>query len=537
MVLPAPATAQGVGAHVDPTLATGQNLRQPQRRPDDASRLKLETAPASESVTDGTGGVLVGAIRVDGAGPLDQGELMARVAPYIGKVLDRATLGEMLGAVSNVARAHGYVFARSKVPEQAMVGGLLRVQLDLGRIDRIELRGVQSAAVRAVLAPLLGKPAKGDEVERRLMLATDLPGMWIGSVSYSADGGTGVLSVEVSRRKATAHVELDNRGQAELGPLRLAIAYDFGGILGNERLGLTFQTLNTPADPKELQVVSTRLAYVFTNFGTELSLTGTYSHTRSGGALAPFGITGVGRIGEVALSQPLLRRRNASLWLNAALDYYSVDQAITGLRFRRDRQAVLNLSLNGYAPLAGGQLRGGIGLARVLPGGTVAGDPLASRPGAGGDATILSAWANWQGTISGPLSARLALSSQWTDKPLLAVSQMAVGGPQFGRAYDFAERTGDRGVLGSAELDYQLWKSDSGVLRSATVYSFADAGHVVNLANTLGTGDLYSAGVGGRFSLLDHYRIGLEAARPLNTTRLQTGDSSSRLSFTLGADF
>ena len=536
LIAPALAAAQSVGAHVDPTLVAGQRPRDSAPRADASHRLDLPGTPkASQSAT--APAVQVGAIRIDGADGLDQAELMAKVAPYIGHMLDADAMRELLGAVSGVARDHGYVFARSEVPEQAMVGGVLHVRLDLGRIDRVVLLGLQSRAVSAVLAPLLGKPAQQGELERRLMLATDLPGIWIGAVNYAREGDAGVLSLEVKRRKGSGHLEIDNRGQSELGPVRVAIAYDFAGLLGVDRLGLTVQGLATPVDPTELVVTSARLAYVFTDSGSELAVTGVYSHTRSGAAMSPLGITGAGRIAEVSLSQPLYRRRDASLWLAGALDYFSVDQWQVGTRFRRDRVAVGNISLNGYAPLAGGRLRGGLGVARALPGGTLPGDALASRPGSGETATIFTFWSNWQGTLAGPVSARLGFNGQYATAPVLSVSQIALGGPQYGRAYDFAERTGDSGILGSAEIDYRLVERQTGTLRSVQLYGFADGGHVWNLQNTLGSGDLSSAGVGTRVSLLDRYRIGLEAAMPLAAPRLQTADHAPRLSFSVGADF
>ena len=536
LAAPALAAGQGIGARVDPTLVAGKRPRDAAVREEASSRLEVNSAPAT-SAAGPMQAVQVGAIRVDGAEGLDQAELMAKVAPYIGRMLDGDALREVLGAVSGVARAHGYVFARSDIPEQAMVGGVLHVRLDMGRIDRISQLGLQSRAVAAVLAPLLGKPARKDELERRLMLATDLPGIWIGAVNYARDGESGLLTLEVKHRKASGHLEIDNRGQSELGPVRVAIGYDFAGLLGDDRLGLSLQGLATPADPKELVVTSARLAYVFTDMGTELAVTGVYSHTHSGGAMAPFNITGVGRIAEVSLSQPLYRRRNASLWLSGALDYFSVDQWLAGTRFRRDRVAVANLSLNGNAALAGGRLRGGLGVARALPGGTLPGDALASRAGNGSTGTIFTVWSTWQGTIAGPLSAKLGFNAQFATAPVLSVSQIALGGPQYGRAYDFAERTGDSGVLGSAELDYRLVERQSGTLRSVQLYGFADGGHVWNLQNSLGSGNLSSAGVGTRVSLLDRYRIGLEAAMPLASPRLQSANHAPRLSFSVGADF
>jgi hemolysin activation/secretion protein len=120
---------------------------------------------------------------------------------------------------------------------------------------------------------------------------------------------------------------------------------------------------------------------------------------------------------------------------------------------------------------------------------------------------------------------------------VLAIDQLTIGGPYFGRGYDFSERAGDKGLLTSGELRSDVIDRNSGFLRWLQLYAFADAGFVRDLNDTYGTGDLYSAGAGARFKLAEDLRLELEAAFPINEPRYDAGDKSPRVSATLGTQF
>ena len=497
-----------------------------------------DTAPDT-GVAGGPDGLVVGAVLVEGAPELDPAVYTPVVAPFIGRPLHRQDLQNLLAAISGLARRHGYVLCRSAIPAQTFRAGLLRIKLDLGRIDRIDLIGDPDKTVRAVLSPLLGKPAVQTKLERQLVLAGDLPGIEIGNVSYVHDGDKGVLRVEVRHTAIEVHASLDNRGNASLGPMRLAMAYDLNGILGDDRITLSLGLQTTPTQPGQLFTASSRMAYVFDDAGSEVALATTYSRTRPGGPLAGQGFGGLVRDVAVEVRHPLLRSRRSSVWAGASLEYQALDQWQDTSTLWRDRTALLGLFVNASTPFAGGRLRAGLTAQSLLAlqGLTLAGDPLASRPGAGGGARFVNGWANWQGPIAGPVSARLAFSGQLADAPLPIAQQLSVGGPDFGRAYDYSERTGDEGALGSVELQLKVPDRFTGPEAPATLYGFADAGYVSNLTNALGTGTLVSAGFGSRISLAQTMRVGLELAFPVNQPRLETDSRAPRFSLNLGANF
>ena len=494
---------------------------------------------SATTATPAVDGLVVGAVLVEGAPEIAAATFMPAITPFIGRTLHTQDLQDLLSVISGVARAHGYALCHSMVPAQSFRAGVLKVSLDLGRIDRIDVHGDSHGAVQAVLATLIGKPARQDKVERQLMLASDLPGIVIGDVSYVREGDLGVLRVNVRHQPATVHVAIDNRGNSALGPVRLAMAYDLNDILGDERASASGQITVTPLHPAELLAASARLAYVIDDAGTDVEVSASVSHTHPGGQLASLGFAGLTREVAVAINHPLLRSRKSSLWLGADVTTQALDQWQGPIAIWRDRTTVLGLTLSGYLPLAKGRLRAGVAAHTLLdlPGLTEVGDPLASRPGAGGGARFINAWANWEGPLVGPFSARLAVSAQLADSPLPIAQQIAIGGPDFGRAYDYAERTGDSGAMGSMELRYQVPTRIVGPDVAMLLYGFADAGHVANQANAAGTGNLVSAGFGTRVTMPRNLRLGLELAVPANQPRFDTDSFAPRLTVNLGASF
>lgn len=530
------AQSQNAPQRIDPGIAT-KTVAEPAPEPAPPQRTEVEPPPAA-SAPVARGDIVAGAIRVDGGDDLPAAEVMAAISSYIGHRLSSDDVQDLLTAVSGVARAHGYLFAHSTIPPQTLTAGVLHVALDEGHVDEIRLTGDVRPAIAATLKPLEGHAPKRDEVERRLMIAGDLPGVTIGKVSYAIEDGKGVLIVPVAHARIDGSAALDNRGLDALGPERARLTVDLNGLF-DDHDQVTFQGLATPVQPHELVALYGRYAIQPTASGTQFAVYGSYGETHSGGLWRDYDPRGNSDSIGISVTQPLLRGAKTSLWLTAQGDRIVVDEWWNGALVRRDRVTTIGSSINGYTPLAGGRLRAGGGITQgvIALGATRRNNPLASRYDAGSDFTMVSAWANWQGDLAGPLSAQLATTSQVSSAPLPAVEQLTIGGPYFGRGYNWSERTGDEGVLGSAELRARVLSRNNGLLRWAQLYTFGDAGYVRNLETDFGTGDLYSAGAGARLNFAQHLNLELEAAFPINVDRYDSGDKSPRLSFSLTGNF
>jgi hemolysin activation/secretion protein len=204
---------------------------------------------------------------------------------------------------------------------------------------------------------------------------------------------------------------------------------------------------------------------------------------------------------------------------------------------RDDRIASGTLSVHGFDRFAGGKLRIRAALVQGfdLLGATRFGDPLASRRDAGGVFTKFEGWAEYTRPLGNGFSARAALRTQIADGPLLSSEEMGLGGAHFLRAFDYRERSGDRGVAGSIEMRFDL-KNVAQYVDNMQFYSYADAGRVTNLAGGVGGGSLASAGGGVRFELARKWDLGIEVGVPL-TAGAEDGNPDPRFSFTLRTRF
>lgn len=524
-------------AHAQPVLRdaniAAQN-RPVENSANASSTVELPSGPGEEARAALPFELQVSSIRVEGAESFPPETVRAILASFEGQRLGRDDLQELLTAVSGLARAEGYVFARSSAPAQQLVDGTLVIRLDLGQVDEVRITGTRNPAIDAVLAPLVGRAPRKAELERQLMLLGDLPGVSVGNSRYAIENGRGILIVPVSQKAMSARAALDNRGLSALGPVRMQLGIDFNGLFGGDDQ-LSIDGVVTPAQPRELAAVFGRYSRQITASGTTVALTASYARTRLGEPYRAYDAQGESASVSASISQPLLRSRRSSVWVGATLKQSLINQFWEDERVVRDRITTAGVDVSGYWPLAGGRLRAGIGLTQGLSflGGTRQGDPLASRLGAGSDFTKIGFWSNWQGGLFGPLSARLAIEGQWSADPLPSGEQIAIGGPAFGRAYEFGERSGDRGFLASLELRGALYSSQIGPLRYVQLYGFADAGDVSSVNNSFGSGSLHSFGPGARIGLWDSMELQLEAAFPFDEVRSQSGDQSPRLSFGL----
>ena len=533
------ARAQPAPEGVDPGLISGER---PVPRDRDAERratptVEVERAPPS---TPGptSQSIQVGAITLSGLERLTPADFTDILTNSIGRRFSPKALYGLTNAIANRMRARGYVFATATIAPQRMTAGVLIVTVDEGRIDEVRFDGPVSKAVQSDLAPLAGAgPVTKGEVERRLLLAGDNSGTRIRSSKFFREGGRGILLVSASHDPATVRMALTNQGTRTIGPVQLRIDADLNGLI-DSRDRLSISVTGTPAQPSELQFGRIRYARDLNSEGTEIALSATGSATRPGSYLAPLGFRSRSWAVGASLTQPLLRRRAASFWLEGELGLRSFRQWRTDTLVRYDRLSTARLTVYGNAKIAGGLWRVSAGVTQGLGwlGTTAPGDPLATRSDADGTYTVFSLWSDWTADLGHGLSLRLAGQGQLAAQPLPLSEEMALGGTAFLRGYDWGERSGDRGVAGLAELRY-LIDQPLGLVRRAQVYAFADGGVVSNLQGGSGGGSLASAGGGLRIDLTPRMGTTVEVAVPLSGPRYDTGTQSAKINLGLIRSF
>ncbi len=477
-------------------------------------------------------GLMIGAVIVEGAPALPRAAFAPAIADYVGRLASKQDLQELARAIAAVARKRGYVFATATIPPQTVGAGMVTVRLDEGDIALVRVTGSRNARLQRTLDRITGRAVQRDVLERQLLLAGDVPGIEIVATRLVREDIGNVLVVEVRETRGDGAFGIDTYGQRGLGPVRARLRYDFIG-LADESDTLSVQGVVTPADPRQLAYLSARYALSLGTSGTQLALSGAYGRAAPGRS----GVKSTSTYVSLAVSTPLRRAERFSVWANAELGFQRVVGTFNGAPDLRDSTVTATGWLYATTRLGKGRLSGGLGATRglALAGATRRGDPRASRPDGSGVFTKGFFWTDWVQPLGSGLSVRLAANGQLADRPLLATQEIGIGGSAFGRAYDFWERFGDSGVMGSGEL---RWRRADPVGGIDWVEPFAaiDTGHVWNLDDGFGGGDLSSAGGGVRAGI-GKLRLSVEAAVPLATPRAATGDQSPRVNVSVERRF
>jgi hemolysin activation/secretion protein len=137
-----------------------------------------------------------------------------------------------------------------------------------------------------------------------------------------------------------------------------------------------------------------------------------------------------------------------------------------------------------------------------------------SVPGASPAFNRTSLSANALQVISPRLRLRLRGTAQWSGRALPANERLAIGGAEFGRGFDNALLSFDRGYAVMIEPAFR--PLSSGAFAGSEIYLFADYADGMISPDTLTerTFDLGSAGVGTRIVYKDIASLGLEIAEP-----------------------
>ena len=525
-----PAAAQQTLDRVDPARAEERALERSPEKEDRSEPVRVEQQAPSTA----TGSAYaVGAIDLVGLKAMPRSSFSDIIEAYLGQTLSPTDLATLVDRLAARARVR-YPLASASIEPQAVRAGVLRVRIDEGCIDDIQLTGTANRAVLAALKSLAtGQPVTALELERRLLIAGDIDGVTLGKPVISREGDRNILVVSVRRQRVRAQLTLDNDSTKPLGPLELFGSARINGVLADDD-SLQIFALDTVPELEELAFGRVRYGKRISADGTELSVTASYSHNAPGAYLEPLDIVGESWLVALGALHPLVRTRDTSLWVEGDLSHRQVRQQRTRSLAREDRLTVARLGLYGYTDAAGGRLRVNATLSQGLDllGATRSNDALASRDDSDGTFTSVAIFADWKTKIAGQVGTRLAVRTQLASQPLLVSEEQGIGGASFVRGYDYSERSGDQAVMGYMELNYD-WDKPLGVINSLQFYAFADGGKAENLQNGFGNGALFSTGAGARADVDSHTDAGLELAVPLSGDRYDTDNAAPRIRFSL----
>lgn len=429
---------------------------------------------------------------------------------FVGLPATRATLGRLAAAMSAAYARSAVALYTVVVPDQDLAGGTLRVIVAEGFIERVDFTGGATPLLRAYAARLAAeRPLTRRSLERYLSLMRDVPGETIDArlLRGTRPGGV-LLQIAAHRKRAEAAFGYDNQGAGTLGTSELSAGLHlYSSLRDGDRTDLT--GLVSP-DFHRLRYFAATHATPISGDGITLSFSGGYLVTRPRHSV----VDGDARTFGISASYPIIRGYKRNLTGSLGVDGIDSDAAAFGSLFSSDHTRALRGAL-GYSFVAQkSAFTAGATLSRGL-------DVLAARGTPDFTDTVftkLNGRVTYDRQLGKRLFVHLRAAAQYSRDRLAAAERFAVGGADFGRAFDQAVLTGDRGYAGSAELAVRPALPKA--LAGTEIYGFVD-GARVHLVSRLpyaygASYDLASAGGGVRLAYTKHASIGLEAARAIN---------------------
>ena len=436
--------------------------------------------PADELRIDVKGYVL------DDSAPAELRAALVRItAAYVGPGKDFEDLANAAAEVTRfLQREMGYYLAYAYVPEQAAQGGMVKLAVLEGRLDRVLLNWreglpVDRSVVQAYLERLqIGAVLKVRDIERVVFLVNDLRGMTARfELRPGSTPGTATLLVTPSAEQRTSgKLELDANGNDALGLYRASGLLQINSPLGRGD-GLTLNALASSSGGLAFALLGYNTPLGSDGFKLGASLSGVqYQLDR---ATFPLDLHGTAATTNVYGLYPLVRARNLNLFTLLSLEYKTYDDRNINSAAKRSVQAA---TLGTTGDFRDSLLGGGVntyelnvvsGLVKPLQG---------STPSLEDDARytkLTFGYSRLQDLLTGRALVYFSLRGQYTAHNLDTTEQFRLGGPDAVRAFAAGEGTGDKGVVAALELRWLPPDAWLGRLAREFVFSvFADAGYV-----------------------------------------------------------
>jgi len=503
------------------------------------------TAAAYAAVQAAQPVVDIKSIAVEGATKISAADLQAAVKPWVGKALTVAQLQEPARAVTDLLKAKGFSLAQAFVPAQNLQNGQLRVQVVEGLVDAsvgisgVVVKGLQRtdpAVVANIIAPgaVAGQPLKAAELESRLMLANELPGLTLqASLVPGTQFGTTAVEVTAQEEKSRSiNLYADNHGSRFTGQARLGADLD---IFSPSRKGDQISLGGMKSKDSGSFKMAWSSPVAFNDMRVGASLSSSQSNMNPQNVNVRF--DGKALQSSIFAQMPMLRRADTSVTSQASINNTRLTNNFEGLLFDKRDINSLSVGLGGVylSDDRRGQTRWGTNLTvgdvnllereeslnpRLDTQGRFAkfsGDYRLSRPlAANGEA---SKWM-WNTRASGQL--------HWRGANLDNSEKFWLGGPDGVRGYPVGEGSGDSGYLVSMEVSrpfamervhasrFFLFVDTGGVRRNPNAAQAAEASDGIrNQYN------LHSAGMGLKLDFTPTTLMQLTLASPWGTNPAQ----------------
>ena len=465
---------------------------------------------------------------------------------FIDKKVSLALIYRFAEKITAKYRNDGYLLSRAIVVPQNIKNGVVTIQIVEGYIGNLKIRGPVKGSKMFLKsygkALLRSSPLKAKDLERYLLLIDDLPGVSVESVLVPSknEPGASELILTLKHKDMDSNAGIDNRGTKFNGPIQMRAGTNTNSVLGfYDRFGI--QGVLT-SNPDELLFFNGFGEMPVSSEGTKIFISGSFSKSQPGSTLKQFNVEGNSNTFTVRASHPFIRSRGKNLKGYLGFTSRNSKTDLLNENITDDRLRILKL---GMAYDFVDRLRGvnlfslGLSKGMNIMDASGPGSLKLSRADGRSDFTKLSGDILRLQELGSGWSLLTGVGWQYAFDSLLSSEEFGLGGPQYVRAYDPSEVTGDHGIAFKLELQKGV-KTNWNYLKSLQSYLYFDHGTVA-LRNTTAVQDssssLTAVGLGMRGNINKWLSGYIEVGQPLSGDVSAEGNSDPRFFFSLNAHY
>ncbi len=537
-------------AVVIPNAARPENVQRQlkiDQRPDVSNKPIIAVQDQDGKAIKGNVAFELKAVQVEGATQLKSDEIKQFYQDKIGKKITLGELNKIAADITAYYRNKGFILTKAVVPPQRIDKGVAKIRVIEGFVSDVQLKGdvgsKDSVLYQYAEKIKASKPLDATILEHYLLLMEDLPGVEARAVLQPSPNVAGASQIIVNiKRSATegSSVSVNNRGTRYLGPVQATAVLAANNLMGNDEQ-TSIRVINTPLYHEELRYIGAHHEMQIGVQGTKLALDANFTQTRPGFTLEDFDVQGENYTFEAGVSHPIIRSRQDNWFVNSDFSVQRINLNSLGVNLYQDNLRIFRVgSTYDFVDLSNAVNRFEGNVAKGLN--WDAGNHFLDHSRANGESSFWKFTANATRIqpIYGSWSASIAADAQYSHDPLFAAEEYALGGQQFGSAFDPAELSGDSALAGRLELQYNGTLNDI-YLPSYQSYGFYDVGKVwnrnVQSASEEKSASLASAGIGARLNISDSVTGNMELAFPLTRKVSASGEDGYGTRFFFGLQY
>lgn len=317
IALPTQATTKQISQRLDPTEdGFLQPLPDPAETqlPEDEPILPPQesTEPEIEIPEGSIVRLFVNQLEVVGSTVLTPEQIAAVTEPLENREVTLAELIQAADAIAQLYWAAGYVNSTAIVGEQAVEDGIVQISVTEGRLQEIQIEGLQRlnpGYVRSRLQQANTVPLNANQIEEQLRLLRADPNLDTirGQLNPGERPGESVLVVQATESKPwSAGIGVDNYSPPSVGSERMRASLGYRNLTSlGDNLGVTYYRTTTGGS----NILDATYQVPVNAMDGTLSLRAVLNDNRvTQGGIIPFSVNGDSQRYEIGFRQPLVRR-------------------------------------------------------------------------------------------------------------------------------------------------------------------------------------------------------------------------------------